>query len=647
MKKWIVKKTDRSFLNDCAFYDPFLLKDMDKAVELIRQTLTRGGKITVYGDYDCDGITATVMLYEYLIASGGEADWYIPSREEGYGLNPEVIELLARNGTELIITVDNGVTAVKEALLIKEKGIDLIITDHHTPLDELPEAYAIINPKQGDCDYPFRELAGCGVVLKLICALENSDIQSVIEQYGDLAAIGTIGDIVPLVDENRLIVSAGLEGMECSENLGLYCLMKQAGLIEKEGKSIDSTTVAYIICPRINAAGRFSHPKKAAELLLCENTEVALSKATELNVLNSQRSEEEAKIIAEIEALLLNERELLNQRVLVLCGENWHHGIIGIIASKMMNRFGKPCVVISYSSDDSIAAKGSCRSVKGFSVHEMLKFCGDLLTRFGGHAGAGGLSVLNENINELKQRIYKFAEINHDVMPVIEIVAEEPPLPCDITIEKIEETEAFQPFGEGNPALVYYLPDCVIKHKRPLKEGRYTAFRVDYKGMEFKILDFSPRPYVDFWYSVGDYVDLIVTFGVSEYNGVTEVSLKMLDMRLSKINQERYFAARDAYERIKRNEEIDKALLTRIIPDDVVMKKAYDIIKKSFCLDEIIQKGMVFGINYCMMRIIIDVFSEMGLVEFNPVSGDVKLSENIKKIDLSESAILEELKKKI
>ena len=688
MKKWIVKQIDNENINSAdtispvvtglgplaqtvlnirgiidvnaaheffsadKLHDPFKMKDMSKAVELIKDALTDGTKITVYGDYDCDGITATVMLYNYLTALGGEVDWYIPSREEGYGLNVEALEKLIADDTGMIITVDNGITAFQEAKLLQENGVSLIITDHHTVStneneDILPVADAIINPKQKGCEYPFKDLAGCGVVLKLISALEESSGIEVIEQYGDLAAIGTIADIVPLKDENRHIVSLGLQSLECSENVGLYCLIKAAGLSERlsETYGIDSTSIAFVLCPRINAAGRFAHPGKAVELLLCENHEIAMAKAEELNTLNRQRIEEEQRITAEIDSYLSENHTILNERVLVLVGENWHHGIIGIICSRMVTRFGKPCVIIT---TDGETAKGSCRGLKGFSVHAALTYCKDLLVKFGGHIGAGGLSVKTSDIPAFKERLFEYARKFHDSMPPPEVIAELSPAGTHITIDNIEKLDALQPFGEENPLPVFYLKRCIIKHKRPLKEGKYISFTVEYQGIEFKVLDFY-RCYADFWYNIGDVVDLMATFGINEYNDTKSINAKLVDMRLSAINstmEERLFAAKSTYEKVIRNEDIDAKLYSRIIPGSAEMKTAYNIIKNAVCLDEILQKGLIAGINYCMLRIIINVFDEMGLVEFCPVTNNIKIIKTEKKADLEKSLVLARLRER-
>jgi single-stranded-DNA-specific exonuclease len=624
------------FFNAEKLNDPFLMKDMKKAVTLINETLEQGGKIVIYGDYDCDGITSTVMLHNHLLALGGEVDWYIPSRDEGYGLHAAAIEKLAVDETALIITVDTGITAVAESVLIKEKGIRLIITDHHSCPEVLPEADAILNPRQSGCEYPFKQLAGCGVVLKLIAALEDGDCGGAIEQYGELAAIGTIGDVVELVGENRQIVCEGLKNLEFSENIGLRCLMSNAGLSFSD-RIPDAMSIAFKICPRINAAGRMTHARAAVELLLCENRELAAAKAEELSRLNEQRKEEEKRITAEIGAHLGENPALLNERLLVLVGSGWHHGIIGIVASKLTERYGKPCIVIS-------DGKGSCRSIAGFSIIEALRHCSELLTKFGGHSGAAGLTAEESRLAELTAGLHEYAALNP--VPAAETIADCQPFVGDITVENVKKLDSLQPFGAGNPAPVFHLSNCRIKYKRPLKDGLYTSFNIECCGMEFKVVDFSRR-YVDFWYKVGDTVDLMLCFSINEYNNTEEVSMRLEDIRLSGITkiQERYFAARDVYEKLQRGEKIDKKLLPRIIPDENShAKTAYNLIKGVFCSDEVVQRGLLAGMNYCMLRVIIDVFAEMGLAEYNPAAGDIKTLPVKQKVDLGQSKLLMKLK---
>ena len=328
-----------NFFNSEELSDPFLMADMEKAVEVINSFIEQGEKITIYGDYDCDGITSTYMLFSYLEALGADVDWYIPSREEGYGLNEAAVRLLAKRGTKLIITVDNGVSAIEEAELIYELGMTLVITDHHQVPDTLPRAAAIVNPHRKEDMSHFRKIAGCGVVLKLISAMEG-DSSIALEEYAAYAAIGTVGDIVPLVDENRLIVRYGLEQLEFSENQGLNALIRRSGINIENG--VLSSHLAFGVCPRINAAGRYAHPKTAMELLLSESPNTAKGKADELENYNSLRKQAEEQIISAAEQQIKENPDILNQKVLIVSGEGWNHGIIGIASAKLLHKYGKP-----------------------------------------------------------------------------------------------------------------------------------------------------------------------------------------------------------------------------------------------------------------------------------------------------------------
>jgi single-stranded-DNA-specific exonuclease len=400
-----------------------------------------------------------------------------------------------------------------------------------------------------------------------------------------------------------------------------------------DGTPFDATKVTFIIVPRINAAGRLAHAGKAVELLLCESHELASAKAQELIALNTARIEEERRIIAEIEEYMKSAPNVLNERVLVLSGKDWHHGIIGIIASRMVERFGKPCVIVTTDSKTR-ESKGSFRSPTGFSAVDSLAYCKDLLSKFGGHAGAGGFSLDENAIPDFKKRLQKFAAAEFaesGILPLDEKAADVRPRPETLTVENIEKLEHLQPFGEGNPVPVFCLTQCLIKHKRPLKEGKFVSFTIEYiqgSRNEFKVLEFS-RSYVDFWYKVGDVVDIMANIDVNEYNGVKSLSIKVVNMRLSFLpgTQDRFFAAKDTYEKIKRGEtdDIDTKLFARIIPTDDHMKKAYNLLKNALCLEEVTQRGLLLKLNYCMLRVIIDIFVESGLMEFDAVTQYIKL----------------------
>ncbi|MDE7278333.1 MAG: single-stranded-DNA-specific exonuclease RecJ, partial [Oscillospiraceae bacterium] len=378
--------------------DPFLVKDMREAADIILAAVDSGKKICVYGDYDCDGITATALLYSYIECIGGDVRYYINDRSEGYGLCADALRRLADESTELIVTVDNGISAVNEAALTKELGIELVITDHHQPGEVLPAAAAVVDPHRDDDLSPFKDLCGCGVALKLIAAMDGGSYDSALEQFSDLAAIATVADVVPLAGENREIVRLGLRYLENTENAGLQALMEAASV----KLPVTSTQAAFSIAPRINASGRFASASEAVELLLCEDPDDAAEIAARLNSLNSERKKTEADIMEEIRGSILQDPRILYERVLFLYGEGWHHGVIGIVAAKLVERFGKPVFILS---DDGDEARGSARSVAGFSVHKALTACSEVLTKFGGHSGAGGFSLKKENIGAFNEAL--------------------------------------------------------------------------------------------------------------------------------------------------------------------------------------------------------------------------------------------------
>lgn len=636
--------TDRAgaedFFNCMDISDPMEIADMDKAKRLIENAMDNGDKITVYGDYDCDGITATVILFNYLEAMGAEADWYIPSRDEGYGLNKDAIDYLAENGTRLIVTVDNGISAVEEARYLQEKNIDLIITDHHQVPDVLPAAKAIIDPHRPDDFSKCKELAGCGVALKLVMALEN-DIDSVMENWGDFAAIGTVGDLVPLTGENRSIVKQGLRNLNYTENGGLVALLRQCGIHEED--EIPSVMAAFTICPRINAAGRFSHPKEAAELFLCDNPVMYNKMAENLTVLNFQRQEEEKAILSDISRQLEENPLLIKKRVLVVCGKGWRHGVIGIVASKLLNKFGKPVLVIT---EEGETARGSARSVEGFSLFEMLSELSELLIRFGGHTKAAGFTVETQRIPEFMNAVNEYAAKHNPVMPK-DIIRAEMSLSADeLTVENIESLEYFQPFGEGNPSPVFHIGGARIKAVKPLKEGKYVAFTAEIGGRDFKAVSFSST-YDDFGFKDGDIADLLVTAEINEYNGSRSVNLRLSDIRPGGFREDRFFAAENAYESLCLNEPIDPALAKRIIPDRRVQEAVYDTVKKSSCLSACADAACSMGINYCMFRVVVDMFVSVGLMKINEFDNTVILQKPANKVDLENCPFILHLKEKL
>ncbi|MCL2108196.1 MAG: single-stranded-DNA-specific exonuclease RecJ [Oscillospiraceae bacterium] len=631
------------FSSDCEISDPLLIADMQKAAEIIKTALINGDKIVIFGDYDCDGVTATVMLYRYLTAQGGEVDWLIPSRDEGYGLTAAAVDKLIDMTPELIITVDNGISAVEETRAIKEKGVKLIITDHHTVPEITPQADAIVNPKRPDDTSPCKNLAGCGVILKLIMAIEE-DIDGVMEQFADLAAIGTIGDVVPLDGENRAIVKQGLEILPFTENIGLYKLLRQCGFLNEDDDEnrLTANALSFTVCPRINAAGRFAHADKAAELLLSESEELAELRANELQTLNNTRRDTENEILEKADVYFGENPHLLSERVLILRGDDWHNGVIGIVSSRIMTKWGKPSIVIA---DDGVALRASARSVAGFPLVPMLEHCKPLLDKFGGHEKAAGFTAKSENLAELSAMIKTYCAEHFPVMPLDSLSIDKVVREADLSLENVAGLKILAPFGEENPVPLFLLQNCVIVSKKPLKDGKFLTFNVRLESSNFtqKVLCFNCG-YSDFLYDINQAVDVIVTLDINEYLGTRSVSAQLKDIRPAGLVQERHFAALQAYESLVRGEKISSNLATRAFPDKADLKIIYGAIRESGGLtaDKLFLK--IADINYCKFKIALDVLAELKLISYNAAVGGVELLPVSGKVDVEDAAVLKRMK---
>ena len=620
---------------------PFLIKDMREAADIIQNAVDEGRKICVYGDYDCDGITAAALLYSYLECIGGNVTYYINQRSEGYGIFGEAVRRLADDGVELIVTVDNGISAVKEAELAAELGIELVITDHHQPGEILPEAAAVVDPHREDDTSPFKELCGCGVAFKLVAAMDGGDYSSVLEQFSDLAAIATIGDVVPLKGENREIVRQGLHYLENTENPGLQELMSAAGV----KAPVSAVTAAFSLVPRINATGRLGSASDAVELLLCDDSDRAEELAGHLNELNSRRKSTEAKILEEIHGYISSNPEILYERILYLYGEGWHHGVIGIVASKLCDRFGKPVFILS---DDEGSARGSARAPEGFSVYKALSACSDILSKFGGHSGAGGFSLSKDKVREFGEALQKYAAEEFPVMPVQSVRADKIILPEELDAENVSSLSVLEPCGEGNPSPMFVIPSAKITGITPLSEGAHTKLALSYGSISVTGLLFGEKT-AEFPYRTGDSLDILGCPEINTYGGKTSVNVRIADYRRSGISQSKYFAAKDTYERYKRREPVRKELLPRILPERPELEAVYLAVpqKGAATFDSVYAAVCSDELNYCKFRIALDAFAELGLVETDIYAERVRRLPVKKKADLEDSEILSDLKKAV
>lgn len=615
--------------------DPFLMSDMQKAVEVIEAAVAEDKKITVFGDYDCDGVCAAAIMYSYLEAQGADVDFYIPDRSEGYGMNMNAVKLIADRGTQLVITVDNGISAFEEAKYLIDRGVELVITDHHQTSAELPLCDACVNPNRSDDMSPFKELCGAGVVLKLLIAIEG-DEDFVLDSYADLACAATIGDVMPLKGENRYIVQRGLENIRNCQNSGLTELIKSAG---RSPENITSTDVAYTVAPRLNAAGRMDSADKAVRLLLCEDdAETARMLAAELSELNAKRRAEEDKILADVVRQTAENPTLLKQRVIVLSGKGWHHGVVGIVCARILEKYGKPVVLISSENGE---ARGSARSIEGFSIYRMLSECKKTLTKFGGHPGAGGFSLPEEKIPEFTGSIYAYAREFFPKMPNDLLTIDNEVTAAELTPENVDKLSLLEPFGEHNEVPVFLIRNCRVASKRSLSDGKYTAFEIESGGVKLRAVSFK-LPFAKFRANVNDRIDVAVNVVKNEYNGRVQTELRLADYRPAGFAEDKFFAAERVYEEICRGEGCDKRLLPRVIPQSrEELKKIYDLVRNF--PDRSAEELAVFGgtVNYCMLRITLDAFCEAGMAEL--VNGGYRTVQTAVKHDLFKEGLLARL----
>ncbi|MBQ2265239.1 MAG: single-stranded-DNA-specific exonuclease RecJ [Oscillospiraceae bacterium] len=621
--------------------DPFLLRDMQEAADCINAAIDEGKRICVFGDYDCDGVTATVILYSFLSEMGADVTWRIPERSEGYGLNEAAVREMHADGTQLIITVDNGISAIREAELIAELGMELVVTDHHQPGSTLPRAAAVVDAHCEDNFSPFRLYCGAGIALLLVAALNDGDVDMALEQFGDLAAIATIADVVSLTGENRLLVQMGLQYLENTERAGLRALREVSGL---SGKELTASNVAFGLSPRINAAGRLRSPRLAVELLLEEDPRRAMQLAEELNGINSERRELEAEIIEAAMQQAAQHPEMLHERVLVFSGQGWHTGVIGIVASRLVERFGKPCIMIGV--EDGVG-HGSARSFGDFSVFGCLTACEKHLTKYGGHPAAGGLTIPEEEIPAFIQSVAAYAAANHPEMPELELKAACSLKPEQLTVEEIRSLSQLEPFGAGNPEPVFAIENARVLEIRPLSEGVHTKLRVEVQGMTCDALLFRTPP-ERVALSVGSVCHLMVKLGVNTFNNTARVQMVVQDYRISGIKQTKILSALRTYEAYRRGEALSPAVLQAITPsreDCIAVYKA--VPAKGVSLSELMLTMYGQDINCCKMRICLDIFCELGLMIQDLCEGSVRLPQEKKQADLNASAILRDLHERL
>lgn len=525
------EKDAEIFMNPSLEYlrDPFLMKDMKKATERIKKAIENKERIYIYGDYDVDGVSSTSILYIYFKSIDYPVKYYIPNRlEEGYGINEDAIRKISNDGCDLIITVDCGITSVNEVGLANELGIDVIITDHHECQSDVPDAYAIVNPKQDDCNYPFDMLCGCGVAFKMIQALtDEEEFKTSMFDYLEVVTLATICDIVPLIDENRIIVKNGLKLMKEGKNLGLRELIKVCGI---ETSKIGSSHIGYSVGPRINASGRLGHSYLGVQLFTTDLEDEAKEIANILEAKNIERQMIESKMYKEAEDVISSSENYKDDKVLVVAKEGWQHGIIGIVASKLTEKYYKPTILLTIEDGE---ATGSARSIKGFSIFDALVSCKDLMNKFGGHEQAAGLALNAENIEELRKRVNKIADYNLNKDDLIENIKVEYELEEEsATLDLVDNLHKLEPFGLSNPSPRFIMRDLLLTNIYKMGKNKQHLKLICENEKSYECVGFN-MAYLAENFQEGDKIDVLFQVDENNFNNDRKVQFLLKDIRLS------------------------------------------------------------------------------------------------------------------
>lgn len=603
-----------SFLYDTDLIDPFTLPDMEKACERVLAALENGEKITVFGDYDADGVTSTALLYSYLSSRGASVDYYVPDRTgEGYGMNNQAIETLKERGTKLIITVDNGISAISEIEYANALGIDVVVTDHHRVGESLPDAVAVVDPHRDDSLCEFSEWAGVGVAFKLVCAIDGGDGYELLEEYGDIVALGTVADIVSLKGENRIIVRSGIAYMNGALSSGTMRkgLKVLINICDNLGE-ISSSVLAFRLAPRINAAGRMGSAERALKLLLSESDSEAETLATEISELNAQRQSTEAGITEAAVEIIENNPDIKYGKVIVVNGRDWHQGVIGIVASRLAEKYSKPAIVISET--DGIA-KGSGRSIEGFSLFDALSYCSSVLSQFGGHVLAAGLSIESEKIDEFRLMINEYAEKISEAVPILHIDCKLNP--SSINTDMLSSMEILEPFGADNPQPLFGLYNMQITGIQPVGGGKHLRISVSKKGYSLTAIMFSVSP-DEFPYRVSDTVDLAVRLSANEYMGRTQVNVQIKDIKLSSFDDDTVIIAQNDYEDFCVGRELSKLGRDNLKVNREFCGNVYRYIKSNngwnYSAEVLCYRLGLKAEDILSCKIALDVLSELGII---------------------------------
>lgn len=633
-----------NFLNDePVIASPFEIKDMDKAVQRILKAVESFEKICVYGDYDADGVTSTALLYSYLEAIESNVMYYIPSREdEGYGMNNGAIDYLNEQNVSLIVTVDNGIAASEEVDYAASLGIDTVITDHHMPSGKLPDACAVVDMHREDCNSKFKMLSGVGVAFKLVMALEGeyADIRSLLENYADLVCIGTIGDIVPLKEENRIFVKYGLDVLQNSERAGVRALLKECGLLDKP---LTAENVAFGIVPRINAAGRLGLSQNCVTLFLTDDPQHAEEIASKLGNDNSKRKEIESGILSNINERILKNPSLVMDKIIVLDGQDWHQGVIGIVASRIKDIYGKPAIIITSDGEE---AKGSGRSIEGFSLCDAVFACKSCLTHYGGHPMAVGLSLKSKDIDIFRKMINNYAQ--NICMPYDTLSIDCKLNPAMLDVSLVRQLEYLEPYGSGNTKPVFGLYNMTVAKITPLKDNKYIRLSLTRDNTVVQVMSFSISP-SDFSFNMGDTVDLAVTLDINEYQGRESLTIILKDIKESGFENSQYIDSLRIFEAFCRGEHLSKQELFSIYPQREDFAAVYRYIRSSRGFKhkpENLCRCLTHRLSLGKIKVILEAMNELHLIEIYEgiKNTEIKYIETANKVDLQSAQIIKGLR---
>lgn len=622
--------------NEFVLSSPFNFMDMDEAVFTISEAMENGEKICVYGDYDCDGVTSTTLLVDFLRSRGADVCYYIPSREnEGYGLNKNAIDIIKSWGVSLIVTVDNGITAFDEADYIYELGMMLVVTDHHQLSDNrLPQAEAVVNPHREDNELDFRDYCGVGVAFKLALALDEEAADETIEKYMDLVTIGTIADVMPLKYENRSFVRKGLEIINSSPRASLK------PFVARSDKEFTSNDVAFQICPRINAMGRMGDAKRAVEFLLCENEQQSLSAYNEINEENSNRQSVEQSILDDVKQQIAKNPKLVSSPVIVVAGKGYHHGVIGIVAAHLLEQYGKPTFVIGI--DENGVARGSARSVEGFNIFEAISYCKDYLIQFGGHPLAAGITLNEDMIDKFTSSINEFAIKNYPVMPQMELTLDFKLAPNYLNLELVDELSVMEPYGAGNPQAVFGVYKMTIAQITSLSDGKHIRLDLTKNNTRIRVVKFGTA-INDFPFEVGDVINLAVKISKNFFKGKTYLTIQAVDVHLYGIDEDKYVEEKSKYDMFRYNGAADESLYPS--RDDCITVYRYLSKYKGYkySLDDLYFR-LQDKITYGKLMFALKAFNQAGLISFQD---GIAMNKTTSKVDLEETKVLKGLREKL